>query len=665
MKSVIIGISRPGDPDGIPLIDDSKYVSRCGSFPEVTFSIGCKQTDFFDHIKELRYDDNDPSSSAGAISFFQDMMRSIFKKFPYINLDKNDKTKLHIRLITTPMEIAQLPFEFVPAPWTINGNGSVPLLANDDRMITLTREVLLSSEARYVWPKQPRVLFAWAEPTASVPHDLHREAIVDALYPLIRPKDDKPYPEPDTAPFFTELPNASLTSIKKEIEEAIKNKKPYSHIHLLAHGGHIVDFEGIAFRLVVCNDEDPALKGSVRANGAQLTDAIIPAGDGSVPIVVTLSACDSGNSGNVLMPAGSLVYQLHRAGIPCVFASQFPLTQEGSVELVKTLYKNLIKACDPREALYEARIALVKNKTHDWASLLAYARFPEDIDEQLHAIELKMRFSGMKTTTAWIDHVLKNKDQLTDQEKKTIFQKLNLRLEIAIEELSAFLTPDKESTFETNELKSEHLGLIGSAYKRKAEFLFRIAGIDTPNAEKNKAASLADLKASMDFYFRGYDTDINNQWVTMQYLSLKVVMGNSAAEDKILWEHIYFITENKRQKETIAEEKMKAVRISNGTDPKEISESVEKLWTWGTLLELHLIKPFTVDPELIDDEMITSLAQGIKFAEWIRISGNGEIIDSTARQLDRYISWWPQIFSGAYMQRLKKMATEIRNQLLK
>jgi hypothetical protein len=160
MKSLIIGISRPGDADGVSLTPLNAYVARCGAFPEVTFSINCKQLEFYEKIKELRYTDGDPSSSDNAINFFQELTREIFDNLKYMDNVVKEKSPLHIRLITTPMELAQLPFEFVPSKPDSNGNGH-PMLADPDMEITLTREVLQVSEARYIWPEQPRILYAW------------------------------------------------------------------------------------------------------------------------------------------------------------------------------------------------------------------------------------------------------------------------------------------------------------------------------------------------------------------------------------------------------------------------------------------------------------------------------------------------------------------------
>ena len=89
------------------------------------------------------------------------------------------------------------------------------------------------------------------------------------------------------------------------------------------------------------------------------------------------------------------------------------------------------------------------------------------------------------------------------------------------------MTPDiKESKLSTDALKSEHLGLLGSAYKRKAEFLYTLGRV-YPEKEKDYIdRSITTLRLAKDFYNASYDTDLNNHWTAMQYLSLKLLWVN-------------------------------------------------------------------------------------------------------------------------------------------
>jgi hypothetical protein len=144
MNSLIIGIARTGSAFNFVLNEDTKYISMCGNKPEVSFSINCGQNNFIRVINELRYNDADPDSSAEAITFFEDLATQIFSDLKYLQIDENDLAPLHIRLVTTPFELAQIPFEFALTPPAIAGNQRIPLLANPQRKITLTRKVYLA-----------------------------------------------------------------------------------------------------------------------------------------------------------------------------------------------------------------------------------------------------------------------------------------------------------------------------------------------------------------------------------------------------------------------------------------------------------------------------------------------------------------------------------------
>jgi hypothetical protein len=79
---------------------------------------------------------------------------------------------------------------------------------------------------------------------------------------------------------------------------------------------------------------------------------------------------------------------LHSAGIPMVVASHFPLTKEGGLFLTRKLYSALTSGQDPRAFLHGIRRDLhdLNPRSFDWASLLVYAEFPTDLEQQLEKI---------------------------------------------------------------------------------------------------------------------------------------------------------------------------------------------------------------------------------------------------------------------------------------
>ena len=93
----------------------------------------------------------------------------------------------------------------------------------------------------------------------SVPHDEHYAVLKDIVSPIAKPKKNIPNPEPFVEELLTELPNASLQSIKKKLEEAIAERSPYTHLHILAHGGEkIVD--GVQVFQLILSEEGESEK---------------------------------------------------------------------------------------------------------------------------------------------------------------------------------------------------------------------------------------------------------------------------------------------------------------------------------------------------------------------------------------------------------------------
>lgn len=92
-------------------------------------------------------------------------------------------------------------------------------------------------------------------------------------------------------------------------------------------------------------------------------------------------------------------------------------------------------------------------------------------------------------------------------------------------------------------------------------------------------------------------------------------------DDKALWDHVHFVTKQKEKKE------------------KDIPADRNKLWAWGTLAELYLIKPMTKVKGSLEIEIPASYKEAENYCRLIKEAGDNEVVDSTKRQLNRYISW--------------------------
>ncbi|HMK24995.1 MAG TPA: CHAT domain-containing protein [Chitinophagaceae bacterium] len=643
MNEIVIEILRDGQTVNQLLKSGTNYIALYGSDPAKDFMINCEQQEFNNYVKLLRYDNTNEISRQSGIAFFQDLISGIIDKiYPAQIAQGIQNDMVHLRLVTTPKEIAQLPFEMALTPSVLqNEMPRTPFFVNPKIKTTFTRELRQLSFKQYNWPFKPRILFAWAQPNNKVPQQEHLKAFVDVLRRWALPIKTSVEPVPDVGALITLLPDATLQSIKDKITAAFNDRKPYTHVHLLAHGSNGVAENGEQF-LLVLNSDNPAEK-SYRAEGSELARSLIIEKDGQqfVPQVVSLIACDSGNVGSPVHPSGSIAHSLHQSGIPCVFASQFPLTQKGSVKLVVSLYTQLLQSSDPRLALYETRAALAADKVHDWASLVAYARFPEDIDEQMKDISLKRMLEFMKTANALTDHVIKYMNVLKKEHAETSFTEVNDRLDSSIEKLTTLLEETQNDKINKDRY-AEHYGLIGSAYKRKAEHVFRVAEYKKDVSDDIKNQSKQALKNAKDYYYRGYRF-LNSHWNGTQYLSLAVWLNETPTgkDEKEMWTFC---------------------KVMAANDEQYAADDVSKAWAYGTLAELYLLQPFIMN--LNSPEKENSFAQAKEYLQKLNALQNQQFPkESTARQLERYINWWSKMDDSDTMKQLRLIITELRKEL--
>ena len=584
------------------------------------------QQQFNDCTSQLRYTGNNASAPRLAREALEKVVRGIFSEIPDLHGEARDVNWLHLRLVVTPRELGLLPFEFVLTPGGFAGAGVTPFLMNPLRLTTLTREVRQAAPRTYQWPTVPRVLFTWAEPGHAVPHARQLDNLLKALSPWAKPISNNAEPVPNLRPLYTELPRATLDDIREEFKKA-----SYTHVHILAHGTDITDADGRRFALALHKAGAP--KETDAVDGTRLANAlvVVEGGEARRPAVVVVSACDGGNQGSPILPGASLAHSLHTYGIPYVLASQFPLTEEGSVALVNELYPRLFCGEDPRCALYHLRQVLANNPdVHDWASLVAYARFPEDLGVQLEAVRLAAVLEAMKTGNAWADHALKHREKI-----ENTFSDVSLRLDKAIQDLEHLLKQGSARD-DNPKLIGENLGLLGSAYKRKAEHLYRLAAIQPGAAEDFCKQSKQALEAARKWYRQGHDSMLSHHWTGCQYLSLTAVSKGTLVDDLDRWTVIHFAAEQVLQK------------------PEG------RIWALGSMAELYLLKVLTVPSDQFAAAQPEAMKEARKHLRDLDDVGGDFAKESTARQLDRYINWWPDAFPTKSTQRLKEMAIELR-----
>lgn len=491
-------------------------------------------------------------------------------------------------LVANPVELSALPFELA------EGSDGKPVFARADVPVVLTRRVRLGLEDRTMpWWVRPRVLFAWASPAGAgepVPAGRHEEALREALSPWIAPLAGFEGAAPDPRGVLTRLPDASVTSIAAACLAASTEGRPYTHLHLLAHGCPIGGGWDAKFGV--------ALHGEGGAVDPVAAEGLVGALATAVGLsVVTLAVCDSANQANTIAAGANLAHALHSKGIPVVVGSQFPLTFDGSVALARTFYGALLSGTDVRLALHQARVALHGGeRDHDWASVVGYVRLPEDYGARLADVVLESEMAALRTVQAWADHLVAvgvDQPEPYDRVARQLRERIaNLRRLVE----RPGLRPGAVV---------ENYGLLGSAEKRLAELCFE-RGRQCGDADRAGRESVDALTRARAYYEQATRTDRSSHWTTAQSLALEAVLTGSIARPG-RWH--------------VAHEG--ALDEPGGP------------WRHGSLAELYLLAPVAGVGTMLD-EAVREL-EGLAVA----VEGRDRFpAESTARQLRRYVNWW-------------------------
>ena len=287
------------------------------------FKMPLNHDEFLDRLAELRYHDAIGERKRKAA------LRKLSKTVTKILAPPEAPPEaLQLDLLTDAHELWALPFEAALAP------DGEPLFARRESVVVLTRRTPQQfAERQPNWPSRPRILFAYASPEwvdgPTVDFSAHTAALLKALQPWVEPRPGLPMVIGQETSVLTTLKDASLADIEQTCREADAKGRPYTHVHLLAHG---LKLEKPGYGGSVCAtaialhaDNKTATRPEVLAQALWPPDRK----GQEMPLVVTLAVCDSGNAENTIIEAGGLAQELHRAGVPIVVASQLPLTFPG------------------------------------------------------------------------------------------------------------------------------------------------------------------------------------------------------------------------------------------------------------------------------------------------------------------------------------------------
>jgi hypothetical protein len=497
---------------------------------------------------------------------------------------------VQIDLVSNAAELWAFPFEACcreGEPW----------FASRDRPVVLTRRIRgEAAPLPAAWPARPRVLFVHAPRAADLPQALIDDHVA-ALSRALRPWAPK---GPGSEPL------AVREAWGPADFAAARGDTRFTHVHVLAHGAAIPDPDVPGYARWGVRLGPP---GGTAVPPEDLVPFLRPV-DG-LPVVVTLAACDLGNEADSGMPSRSFAQELHVGGVPVVLASQLPLTQPGSVVLTEAFYTPLLRGEDVRVALHETRVALHERAAdagHDWVSLVAYVRLPEDYASHLMEV-------GLRAELGMLDAAQRLADALsaTPAADDAQFDEIEDLVRQRVASLAA-----RRRTIDAGRrgLAEECEGLLASAHKRLAEMLFSRARRGGPDAARHAASSRATLACALAHYRRAYESNVHHHWTGIQQLALEAAL-EGAIRRPADWQTVVRAAELDRDR------------------PCEAREWMPACWACGTLAEAHLLAPLAGQPPGLDDarraidRLLALVPDDDRFP-----------IDSTRRQLRRYVDWW-------------------------
>jgi hypothetical protein len=622
MRTIHLEILRQGPPHNQLLSPLTEYLALCENHPAVPVRLPFEHADFMLRLYALRYR-KDPEYRSLEVEEVSRWMTWILAQVPGLIREMADqsgvdqpggdqsagaKDLIHLRLTLSANELALLPFEMASASWVF-GSAGEPMLLQSQTPVCITREGRRVPAKRLEWPPppNPKILFAAAGPSAPIPLKEHLLVLRRAIDPWVSHYN----PEDETErrlridEHLKVLPQATLRQIEEECASA-----NYTHVHILSHGVPVNKGDDRRYGLALHDRMDPAKPDIV--DGVRLAKALRPPRqDGKSgfarPAIVTLAACDAGGVGGVVWSGASIAHALHEEGIPLVVASQFPLSFAASVIMTKVLYGGFLSGEDPRTLLVNLRRELLTQSpsTHDWASVVAYASFPQAFDRQLSRTRTEQAFRRFEAAINHIDKNLRPSNENTDlTEDQRRVQEARKRIDLLLE----------------NEQEPKIYGILASAEKRMAEIWWRLG----KNKKLDELLDVRDtLMSARRFYEEAFKRDRSQVWALVQALVLTAVIRS--------W--------NTNEELSLARWEL-ARRFSE----EELDFGHRDRWSWASanLMELYVLAPLIPNAGTAgEDSPEKAEYYALKFKSVTEFSSIN--VHSTRRQMERYSRFFAEI----------------------
>jgi hypothetical protein len=620
MKTIHLEILRQGPPHNQLLSPLTEYLALCGNHPAVPVRLPFEHAVLTRRLKALQYKEKEEFRPLD-VDEVKRWMTAILAQVPGLGRELANQTgdpTVHLRLTLSANELALLPFELASGSYVF-GSAGEPLVLQSQSTVCITREGRREPAERLEWPPppNPKILFAAAAPGAEIPLKEHLVALRSIIDPWIQHGGNKE-PRERVAEHLKVLPQATLQEIENECATG-----DYTHVHILSHGIPLQVGDDQRFGLALHDRVDRETADIV--DGQRLAKALRPPRRNGKqgfarPVIVTLAACDAGDVGDVVSPGASIAHALHEEGVPLVVASQFPLSFVGSVIMAKVLYQGLITGEDPRTLLGYLRRELLTQSPgmHDWASIVAYASFPQDFDEALANTQVWQTYRRFEAAISRIDKRMRpdSKASMSEHEME--------RVKEARKRFDLLLAREGES----NTGDSKIYGIVASAEKRIAELEWRRLKLKLERQPKDitpeQAIEVRDcLMSSRKFYENTFKRDRSQVWALVQVLALTAVLGKWKEIDKrshARWELARRFSEEELQLGN-------AERLS---------------WANANLMELYVLAPLIPGLNLEGDD---PAARAEEFALAFRSVTEATSINlhSTRRQMERYRCFFVEV----------------------
>ncbi len=619
IRTVTVELLRAGPAHNQLLSPLTQYLGICGDNGAGVVNQPYEHATFLRRIKAMHYEGGEDKERLAVLRDLGVDTAKILGSVPGLPgaLTFGDsQTLVHLRLRLSASELALLPFELSKVPAGPN-NADENWMALQTRMpVCITRRSLNVSFSDRLWPEHPRILFIAANPNpTNIPYEEHRAELLNAMKPFRRAGEDTPSVSlggrrEQYGDWLTIIKDACFDEVVAECAE-----HQYTHIHILAHGDVDTNAEDNAYGLVLrAASGEPDV-----VSGDRLSSAFARIVGRRVhrPTVVTLATCDSGNVGSVVIPGASLAHALHLVGIPLVVASQFPLSKEGSVAVVRLLYGGLVDGEDPWILLHRIRTDLhgrfAKN-THDWASLVVYEALPDNLDSQLEVLRYHQQKRAIYLLLDQVNSAV-GASQPADTGEN--YRQLVKSVHHACDKLPL-----------GGEFRAECLGLRASSRKRLAQAEYDLSKrVGSEPEYRNCLLRCCELleQARVDYQQAAEMFLISDErplqriaslhWVSVQALSLQTVLGRPMHDG--LWETAKLSAELYLDHPSIE----------------------EQAWAHGSLAELSLLKLSGGTPE---ERSVAVWRAKDNITELAKLfpAGDAFPVESTRRQFKRYVDWW-------------------------